>query len=238
MNYEEFFKEEAPQSESEILTEGEQKTGEETDEAVIEEEPVESLDVQRAVVEALAADKAEIEETVLKLKEKISSLEEEKKALMAAKEDLEKNSAALAAEKDLMKAELERVKSALAESLAKEYDMQERNPNALALLDRDVELPDRFPGETRDHVLEVIAEARAVAEKEGRLRRAQVLEGVLTANEPNGNLSKKRAALTKFFEDNNNLVTGPVIAELKRCGIAHKNGEDYLLPSEILTRTY
>ena len=81
-----------------------------------------------------------------------------------------------------------------------EFDQQERNPNALALLDREMELPDRFPGETRDHVLEVIKEARDAAEKDGRRRRAQLLEGVLVANEPNGGLSKKRMALEKFFK--------------------------------------
>ena len=33
-------------------------------------------------------------------------------------------------------------------------------------------------------------------------------------------------------------MSGPVIAELEKCGIPHKNGETYLLPGEILKRTY
>ena len=122
--------------------------------------------------------------------------------------------------------------------MEKEFDLQERNPNALALLDREIEVPDRFPGETRDHVLEVIAAARAVAEAEGRVRKAQLLEAVLMANEPNGLLAKRREELEKLFSENNNLVNGPVLEELKNRGISHKNGEDYLLPSEIMKRNY
>jgi hypothetical protein len=100
--------------------------------------------------------------------------------------------------------------------------------NKVSLLDRDVELADRFVGETREQVLEVIKEARDKAEAEGRIRRAQVLEGVLVANEPTGELANKRAALEKFFNDNANILSGPVIAELERCGISYKNGEEYL----------
>ena len=47
-----------------------------------------------------------------------------------------------------------------------------------------------------------------------------------------------RANLEKLFADNGNIVSGPVIAELEKMGISHKNGEDYLLPSEIVKRNY
>ena len=50
--------------------------------------------------------------------------------------------------------------------------------------------------------------------------------------------SEKRAALEKFFNANANIMSGPVIAELEKCGISYKNGETYLLPGEILKRTY
>lgn len=178
----------------------------------------EDLDVQKAVVESLAADKAEQDERIV----------------------------ALQKENDLLKSQVSGLKSSLEEtraSLAKVGDVLAQNAETecsskIALLDRDPELNDRFPGETRDHVLEVIREAREAAEKDGRLRRAQVLESVLVANEPVGNLQKKRAALEKFFNDNANIMSGPVIAELEKCGISHKNGEDYLLPGEILKRTY
>ena len=178
----------------------------------------EELDVQKAVVESLAADKAEQDERIV---------------------TLQKENAALKSELAKMKSEAEEMRTAL----AKVGDVLARNSETecsskIALIDRDPELNDRFPGETRDHVLEVIREARDAAEKDGRLRRAQVLESVLVANEPVGNLQKKRIALEKFFNDNANIMSGPVIAELEKCGIPHKNGETYLLPGEILKRTY
>ncbi len=208
----------------------------ETSEETTSQNP--ELDVQKAVVESLAADKAEMDE---KLKRSESELNA-KDASLAAQESeiksLKDEIANLKSSLEAAKARENELSAKLSETEARQFDMQERNPNALALLDRDVELPDRFPGETRDHVLEVIKEAREKAEADGRVRRAQLLESVLVANEPNGTLAKRRAELEKLFADNGNLVNGPVINELERLGIAHKHGEEYLLPKEILNRTY
>ena len=198
----------------------------------------EELDVQKQVVADLAAEKT-------MLAEKMNNLMSEYLQLKKKSEDDERELATKKAEVFSLKAEVEKAKSEknalesqLAAMQAKELDLQERNPNSLALLDRDVELPDRFPGETRDHVLEVIVEARATAEKEGRVRKAQILESVLVANEPNGTLAARRKALEKLFNENANIVNGPVLDELSRLDIPHKNGEQYLLPEEILRRTY
>ena len=178
----------------------------------------EELDVQKAVVESLAADKAEQDERIVVLQKENSALKSEVSVL---KSSLDEAKAALA-----------KVGDVLAQNSETEVSSK------VALLDRDPELNDRFPGETRDHVLEVIREARDAAEKDGRLRRAQVLEGVLVANEPTGKLAEKRTALEKFFNENGNIMSGPVIAQLEKSGISHKNGETYLLPGEILKRTY
>jgi len=186
-------------------------------------EPAE-LDVQKAVVESLAADKAEQAEQLREVRMQLAIRDGQVKSQEAMMKSLHEKINALTA--------------TVEELRAKEYDQQERNPNALALLDRDVELPDRFPGESRDHVLEALAEARARAEADGRIRHAQVLEGVLVANEPNGTLAQRRAELQKLFDSNGNIISGPVLAELERMGIPHKNGESYLLPAEIIKRTY
>ena len=87
---------------------------------------------------------------------------------------------------------------------------------------------------------EVVAQraARDADEKEGRLRRAQLLEAVLVANEPLGELAKRRAEIEKLFADNGNIVNGSVIAGLEKMGIAHKDGDKYLLPCEIIKRNY
>ena len=187
--------------------------------APAEEAPItEELDVQKAVVESLAADKAEQDERIVALQKENYALKSEVSGL---KSSLEAAKAALA-----------KVGDVLAQNAETEVSSK------IALLDRDPELNDRFPGETRDHVLEVIREARDAAEKDGRLRRAQVLESVLVANEPTGKLAEKRTALEKFFNENGNIMSGPVIAQLEKYGISHKNGEEYLLPGEILKRTY
>lgn len=220
MNYEEFLKPQDDVSEN-VSDNKEAETPEQAEEMDTQVE----IDVQKAVVESLAADKAVQDE-------KIASLE---KANAALQEEVSKS-----------KAEIERLKKQIgeqAEALGKVGDVLAMNKetdasNKISLLDRDLEIPDRFPGETRDQVLDAIKEAREKAEADGRVRRAQLLEGVLVANEPTGNLAKKKAALEKFFNDNQNILSGPVIEELQKYGISHKKGDEYLLPSEIIKRTY
>ena len=266
MNFEEFLN--RGESEPEIPSEVENETAEVDEEAMSE-----SIDVQKAVVESLAADKAEQDE-------KIAELTKENEELKSANESLKAEIERLRAEKESLKSDYEKVRSEMltlsseksslkmklietgdltslknevaklrvkcAEQLAaleKVGDVLSKNSDTplsskVSLIDRDEEIPDRFPSETREHVLEVIAEARKKAEEEGCVRRAQILEGVLLANEPEGTLAEKRAQLEKIFAANGNIVSGPVIEELEKLGISHKNGESYLLPSEIIKRTY
>lgn len=215
------------------------------DEKESEETPATELQVQKEVVAALAADKAEmhshidsltsgLETTKAKLEEAETELEKAKAELVDAVARIEEKERTI----ECLRQQLALKDSELAARIEKEFDLQERNPNALALLDREIEMPDRFPGETRDHVLEVIKEARDAAETEGRIRRAQLLESVLVANEPNGTLSRKREEVEKLFADNANILSGIVLEELKKFGISHKNGEDYLLPQEIIKRNF
>lgn len=203
----------------------------EENEETEEPQPENELEIQRAVVEELAADKAELHEKYNFVNAALSKALENLKA---------KNSEifTLKAELERQKATTVALENALAQQRIKNLDTQDRNPNALALIDRDVNLPDRFPGETRDHVLEALRKCRDEAEAEGRIRKAQILEGVLVENEPSGMLEKRREELNRLFEKNGNIVSGPVIEELKRLGIPYKDGEKYLMPSEIMARTY
>ena len=174
-------------------------------------EPEEEIEIQKAVVESLAADKVKIEEEATLARARIAELEGEVASL---------------------KAEL----ALMADRLAR----NEVTPDSskVALLERNVDLDDRFEGETRDHVLEVLREARDVAEKEGRNRRAQILEAVLLENAPVGELAARRAALEKLFAANGNIVNGEVMRQLTKLTIQYREGETYLLPSEILKRIY
>ena len=222
MNFEEFLDDEATKVPS----------NDEIAELTSEEDSADSIDVQRAVVESLAADKAEQAET-------IAALRAENAELRKKIAELKKEAAALVERAESVKRQMSEQKSAL-EKVGDVLAINADNglSNKVSLLDRDIDLPDRFIGETRDHVIEVVREARDKAEAEGRLRRAQVLEGVLAANEPEGTLAKKRSALEKLFMDNGSIVSGPVIEQLEKMGISHKNGEEYLLPAEIINRNY
>ena len=210
---------------------------EEVSEGQIEEEKSvsEELDVQKAVVESLAADKAAQDEEIIRLKSENELLRKRLEENIKLIGELETQKA----QTDMLKSQIAEMKSALenvGEVLARntEGDMSSK----IALLERNVECDDRFPGEAHDHVLEIIREARDKSEAEGRVRRAQLLESVLVVNEPNGTLAKKRAELEKLFNDNANVISGVVITELQKLGISYKYGEDYLLPSEIIKRAY
>ena len=222
MNFEEFLDDEAPKA----------PANEELAEETSEDDAADSIDVQKAVVESLAADKAEQAET-------IEALRAENAELRRNIAELKKEAAALAERAEAVKRQMSEQKSAL-EKVGDVLAINADNglSNKVSLLDRDIDVPDRFVGETRDHVIEVVREARDKAEAEGRLRRAQVLEGVLAANEPEGTLAKKRAALEKLFAENGSIVSGLVIEQLEKMGISHKNGDEYLLPAEIINRNY
>lgn len=219
MNIEEFLRDETEENNSVHSATAEIEENFEQEDVGVE------LDVQKAVVESLAADKAEQDERILRL---------------------EKDKTDLADELDKVRKELSEAKTALEEvrsELAKAVDAlsigEDTNlSNTVSLLDRNLELTDRFAGETREHVLEAIKEKREQAEKDGRIRCAQLLEAVMVANESTGELAKKRDALEKFFNDHQNILSGEVITELDKCGISYKKGEEYLLTSEIIRRTY
>lgn len=211
MNYEDFIRP-AEEPEQNVET---------SEEAVAEEAPVEpsvELDVQKAVVESLAADKAEQNVKIAELRKQNDELTSKVNDLT---EKIEQMRMQLAKVGDLLARNSELPKS-----------------SQVTLLERNTELDDSFDGETLDHVLEVIREARDASEAAGRARRAQILESVLVANEPSGNLEKKRQALIKLFNDNQNVINGQVINELDKQKISYKLGEKYLLVGEIIKRTY
>ena len=195
------------------------------------EEP-EELDVQKAVVESLAADKAEQDEQIAALRRQVAALRQENENLRSARTAEESRATVLQKKME----DLRQTLAGYGDILLK--NVESKASNQVTLLERDVEIDDHFPGETRDHVLEVIREARDAAESDGRVRRAQILEGVLVTNEPVGELEKKRKELERLFNENGNIVSGPVIERLNKMGISHKKGDDYLLPSEILKRNY
>lgn len=231
ISYEDFIKKPEPVEEpveAPVEEQVEEKTEEPVEEVVAEE-------VQQVVVETLAAEKVEqelrlkeLEEEKSKAETEISELKKHLKNLLEENAELRKLKVGI----DEMKAQLANVGEILARNSERPVS------NQVAILDRNEEVLDRFEGETRDHILEILSEARAKAEADGQLRRAQLLEAVLAANEPCGILAKRRQTLEKLFADNMNILSGEVINELDKLDIRYKDGENYLLAKEILKRSY
>jgi hypothetical protein len=214
MNFEEFLPKEAQEAESEVVVEAVEEFSQTEEEESIDD----NIDVQKAVVESLAADKAAQDEVIASLRKDNYALRNEILLLQSKI------------------AEQSKLLENVGELLAK--NSEGSLSSKIALLERCEQLPDRFEGESRDHVIEVIKAAREQAEKDGRLRLAQILEGVLVNNEPSGNLVERRENLKQLFIDNGHIISGPVINELDKLGISYKNGEEYLLTSEIILRNY
>lgn len=238
MDYTDFLKKPESVEPTQVESAPSEAEAVETEEIVAEE----NIDVQKAVVEELAAEKVAMELKLDELNKKIAELEAEKAALIEANKKLEdeklviKNAANNSVKIEAENAKLKEENAKLSDALV--ANTESTTSNQIALLDRNLELPDRFLGETREHVINAIKVALEEARANGRIRRAQILEGVLVVNESTDEIEKRRAALEKFFADHQNIIDGEVLAKLQESGIPHKNGETYLLPSEILTRTY
>ena len=58
-----------------------------------------------------------------------------------------------------------------------------------------------FPGELREMLLTVLSDARDAARQSTRERRAAVLDAVLAANHPTGELDRRRAELKQILKD-------------------------------------
>lgn len=58
-----------------------------------------------------------------------------------------------------------------------------------------------FPGEVREMILAVLSDARDAARQSTRERRAAVLDAVLAANRPTGELDRRRAELKQILKD-------------------------------------
>jgi chromosome segregation ATPase len=205
----------------------------------------EEIDVQKAVVESLAEEKILLEDKLKNFENKINDLAAEAEnykneitSKNAEIEDLKLKLSQAVSSLDSLKIDYDKLSKEFSLQEENNFEVKSRNPNQLALLDRDVELPDRFPGETRDFVIDVIREAYNKAEQEGRIRLAQVLESVLVNNEPNGLLLKRKTCLQELFVQKMNIVNGVVIEKLKEMGISYRKGEEYLSAAEIMARNF
>jgi len=90
---------------------------------------------------------------------------------------------------------------------------------AESILDSVEGIREVFPGELREQILTTLEEEASRARQCGRLRRAGLLEAVLKANGPTGELERRRDALKQILKDAGSFTDDRALAELRGLGI-------------------
>ena len=116
--------------------------------------------------------------------------------------------------------EIERLKMLLAEA-------QQETRLHDSLLDAPTPFSEKFPGEAREHVVEALAAAYDAAEAGGRDRRARILESVLCANPPSGELERRREAVKQIVKDAGSALDHAALAELEKLGFRYISGNKH-----------
>ena len=88
-------------------------------------------------------------------------------------------------------------------------------------------LGEKFPGEIREHVIAALADSRAAAEAGGRDRRARILEAVLCANSPSGDLENRRDTVRQILKDAGSFLNDDDIAALEKLGFRYISGKNH-----------
>lgn len=181
------------------------------------------LDAQKAACESLAVDLA-------RLREELDACRVDCEALEAANRRLEADLQAertkppeirpdpeALAERDR---EIERLKALLLEA---QRDTRLHD----SLLDAPMPFSEKFPGEVREHVVEALAAANEAAEAGGRDRRARILEAVLGANPPTGELESRREAVKQIVKDAGSKLSPSALAQLEKLGFRYVSGNKH-----------
>lgn len=205
--------------------------------AARETELQEELEAQKSACESLAADLAALrlerdaegaafatlQDEKIRLETEMKALEEEKRALadtLAMERAQPRVDASLVdtiAEKER---EIERLRAQLA-------DAQRTSLSSSVLLDKPAGFAEKFTGELREHVIETLVTANEAAEAGGRDRRARILEAVLGANPPSGELDRLRETIKQIMKDAGSKIDNHALAELEKLGFRVINGKNH-----------
>lgn len=184
---------------------------------------LEELDAQKAACESLAVDLARLRTARDEDKGKVEALEEANRRLEAdlaaarAKPPEIRPDPEALAERER---EIERLKAQLLEV---QRDTCLHDP----LLDAPEPFAEKFPGEVREHVVEALVAANEAAEAGGRDRRARILEAVLGANPPTGELERRREAVKKIVKSAGEHLDGAALAALEKLGFRYVSGNKH-----------
>ena len=194
----------------------------------------EEIELQKAACASIAADLADARRELEDAKRELADAEEETEALNARRLRLEDENRRLAADLAAARAtpprddaqlaakdeEIARLKTLLAEA-------QRTALSDSVLLEKPAGLSEKFAGELREHVAETIADAVGAAEAGGRDRRARILEAVLVANPPSGDLDRRREAVKQIVKEAGARLDNAAIAELEKLGFRYVSGNKH-----------
>ncbi len=88
-------------------------------------------------------------------------------------------------------------------------------------------LSEKFAGEIREHLLEALSDALSAAENAGRDRRARLLEAVLCANPPTGELRRRREAVKQIVKGAGAFLDDSAISALEKLGFRYVSGNKH-----------
>ena len=185
------------------------------------------LEAQKAACESLAADLAVLRDehaaALTALENARSAVEELRAAPRPDPEETARLSARIA-ERSAAVEERDREISRLRELLA---EAQRTSLSSSVMLDKPPAFTERFAGEIREHVVETLCDAYRAAESAGRDRRARILEAVIAANPPSGELETRREAVRQTIKDAGAKLDSSAIAELEKIGFRYVSGKNH-----------
>ena len=199
------------------------------------------LEERQAVIDALALDAAEAKESLEQAQEELKQAQDELAQARARadgelenlKEELNQTKAALENERSAPKED-----PALQEEVAAKdreiarlqallVEAQRTSLSSTVLLDKPDGVSEKFTGEIREHLLEALADAQRAADAGGRDRRARILEAILCANAPTGELARRRDEVKQVMKDAGSFIDNATIASLEKLGFRYISGSNH-----------
>jgi len=183
----------------------------------------------KANLEAVRAESAALSEAKAEAERKVANLERQLADERAARQSTE-------AERDRLRGEVLRLRNELEEALTAPGTGNGDRVTGNGEPVRDVRVTgllkppataEVFNGEVREHVLAALSEARDAAGQSGRERRAKVLEDVLAANPPAGELERRRAELKQIIKDTGSFIDARAISALEKIGFRCVSGNKH-----------
>ena len=176
-----------------------------------------SLEAVRAESAALGAAKDAAEKKAADLERQLA---EERAARQAAESERER----LRGDVLRLRDEIEELQTTPSAEAAAPAPVQEVRVQGLL---RQPKTDEVFGGEVREHVLAALSEARDAAGQSGRERRAKVLEDVLAANAPAGELERRRTELKQIIKDTGSFIDARAISALEKIGFRCVSGNKH-----------